>query len=92
MSELAILLARALSIFQQVYSLLFFNKFKFTSFSASSSSLIIALLLLFKVIDSLRKAFSEKRWPKRSSNFGKRSSYFVSDIIKLSKLYNDKMF
>ena len=53
MSELAILLARALSIFQQVYSLLFFNKFKFTSFSASSLSLIIALLLLFKVIDSL---------------------------------------
>ena len=69
MSELAILLARALSIFQQVYSLLFFNKFKFTSFSASSSSLITALLLLFKVIDSLWKAFSEKRWLTVFQNF-----------------------
>ena len=55
MYELAILLPRVLSMSNFSTSLL--------KISASFSLLHIVLLLLFKIIDSLWKAFSEKRGP-----------------------------
>ena len=57
MSELAILLARVSYISKFSTSLLKF----FLKISASSIFLLIVLLLLFKITDSLWKAFSEKR-------------------------------
>ena len=65
MSELAILLARVLSISKFSSSLLKC----FLKISASSSLCLIVLLLLFKIIDSLWIAFSEKRGPTVFHNF-----------------------
>ena len=65
MSELAILLARVLSISNFSTSLLKC----LLKISASSSLLLIVWLLLFKIIDSLWKAFSEKRELKVFQNF-----------------------
>ena len=56
MSELVMLLARVLSISKFSTSLLKF----LLKISASSSLLLIIFFLLFKTIDSLSKAFSEK--------------------------------
>ena len=59
MPQLAILLARVLSI-SKFSTILLKCLLKI---SASSSFLLIILLLLFKIMDSLWKAFSEKRGP-----------------------------
>ena len=59
MSELAILLARVSSI-SKFSTILLKCLLKV---SASSSLLLIILLLLFKIMDSLWKAYSEKRGP-----------------------------
>ena len=58
MSELTILLARVLSISKVFTSLL-----KCLLKISPSCSLLLVLLLLFKVIDSLWKAFYENRRP-----------------------------
>ena len=65
LSELAILLARVVSVSKVSTGFLKFS----LKISASSSLLLIVLLLLFKIIDSLWKAVSKNRGPAVFQNF-----------------------